>query len=57
MVDIIDVQVDNWVAVTYENNWLPGIVLEVRFINSSHSFLSITLVTYLMGIDLSLKLF
>ena len=57
MVDIMNVQVDNWVAVTYENNWLPGIVLEVRFINSSHSFLSITLVTYLMGIDLSLKLF
>ena len=45
MADIIDVQVDDCVAVTYENNWFPGIVLKVKSINSSHSFLSITLPT------------
>ena len=55
-VDIMDVQIDDWVAVTYENNWFPGIVFNVQSINSSHSILSITLLTYLMGIDLFLKL-
>ena len=55
-VDIMDVQIDDWVAVTYENNWFPGIVFNVLSINSSHSILSITLLIYLIGIDLFLKL-
>ena len=57
MMDIMGVQDDDWVAVTYENNWFPSIVLKVKSINSSHSFLSITLPTYLMRTDPSLKLF
>ena len=43
MVDILDVHADDWVAVTYGNKWFPGI--------HSHSFLSITVPTYLVGID------
>ena len=50
------VQIDDWVAVTYENNWFPGIAFNVKSINFSHSILSITLLPYLMGIDPSLKL-
>ena len=46
MVDIMNVQVDDWVAVTYRNNWFPGIVLKVKSINSSHSILSIILPSY-----------
>ena len=57
MVDIMGVQVDDWATVTYENNWFSGIVLKVKSINSSYSFLPITLSTYLMGIDPSRKLF
>ena len=57
MVDIMDVQVDNWVAVTYENNWLLGIVLEVRFINSSinSSQLPLNYPRYLFNGDRSLS--
>ena len=57
MLDIMDVQVNDWVAVTYENNWFPSIVLKVKSINSSYSFFSNTLPTYLMRIDPSLGLF
>ena len=57
MLDIMDVQVNDWVAVTYKNNWFPSIVLKVKSINSSHSFFSNTLPTYLMRIDPSLGLF
>ena len=56
IVDITDVEIDDWVAVTSESNWLPGIGFNVQSINSSHSILPITLLTYLMGIDPSLKL-
>ena len=56
IVDITDVEIDDWVAVTSESNWLPGIAFNVQSINSSHSILSINLLTYLMGIDPSLKL-
>ena len=55
-VDIMDVQINDWVAATYENNWFPGIVFNVQSINSSHSILSITLLTNLMRIDPTLKL-
>ena len=55
-VDIMDVQIDDSVAVTYENNWFPGVVFNVKSINSSHSILSITLLTNLTGIDPTLKL-
>ena len=51
MVDIMDVHADDWVAVTYGNKWFPGIFLKVKSINCSHSFLSITIPTYLVGID------
>ena len=53
--DRMNVQTDDWVAVTYENNRFPDIVFNVQSINSSHSILSITLLNYLMGIDPSLK--
>ena len=56
ILDIIDLQTDDQVAVTYENNWFPGVFFNVQSINSSHSILSIILLTYLMGIDPSLKL-
>ena len=56
IVDIMDVQIDDWMAVTYENSWFPGILFNVQSINSSHCILSITLLTYLMGIDPSLRL-
>ena len=57
MLDIMDVQVNDWVAVTYKNNWFPSIVLKVKSINSSHSFFLNTLPIYLMRIDPSLGLF
>ena len=53
--DRMNVQTDDWVAVTYENNCFPDVVFNVQSINSSHSILSITLLNYLMGIDPSLK--
>ena len=56
IVDIMDVHIDDWVPVTYENNWFQGIALNVQSINSSHSILLITLLTYLIEIDPSLKL-
>ena len=56
IVDIMNVENDDWVAVTYENNWFPGIAFNVQSINSSHSILSIIIFTYLMGIDPSFKL-
>ena len=56
ILDIIDLQTDDRVAVTYENNWFPSVFFNIQSINSSHSILSIILLTYLMGIDPSLKL-
>ena len=56
IVDIMDVRIDDCLAVTCENNWFPGVVFNVQSINSSHCILSITLVNYLMWIDPSLKL-
>ena len=29
IVDIMDVQIDDWMAVTYENSWFPGILFNV----------------------------
>ena len=51
-----NVQIDDWVTVTFEKNWFPSVVFNVESINSFHSILSITLLTYLIGIDPSLKL-
>ena len=53
--DRMNVQTDDWVAVTYENNCFPDVVFNIQSINSSHSILSIALLNYLMGIDPSLK--
>ena len=47
----MDVQINDWVAVTYENNLFPDFVFDVQSINSAHSILSITLLTYLMEMD------
>ena len=39
-VDIMDVQINHWVAVTYENNLFPDIAFDVQSINSAHSILN-----------------
>ena len=54
-VDITDVQIDNWVAVNYENNWFPGVVFNIQSINFSHSIFTITFLTHFILLD-NLKL-